>query len=333
MSGRRRRGLLRLALLVVLVGWLVVLAVRGVVGGSSSGSSATDTGPASRGPVRLKASTSPLRLPQPLHGATAAPAGDGVLVIGGADRNDVSTDGVLLLDPAHRKIRRDGALVQPLHDAAAATVAGRTVVFGGGAATTFDTIQQLVPGSVASAVGRLPAPASDLSAVSTGSVAYVAGGYDGRTPLASVLQQGDRGGVARVGNLPTAVRYTALATARGRIYAFGGELADGTDTDRIQQYDPATHRASVIGHLAQPVSHASAIVLNDTIYLLGGRRSGAASDQILRFDPSGGTTARVGRLPFPLFDAAGATAAGVGYLIGGIGSAGTSVDRIIAVRQ
>jgi hypothetical protein len=332
MTRARRVGLLRLAVLVGLVGWLVVLAAKDVFGGSSSRSPATGTQSGASRPIRAKASTSPLRLPQPLHGAAAAPSGAGVLVIGGADRNDVSTDAVLRLDPSGGSIRRTGTLVQPVHDAAAATIGGRTLVFGGGAATTFDTIQQLVPGSAASPVGRLPAAASDLSAVSGGDVAFLAGGYDGRTPLGSVLQFGDRGRIAEVGTLPTAVRYTALVMAGGRIYAFGGELADGSETDRIQQYDPATHRGSVVGHLAQPVSHASALVLHDTIFLLGGRRNGAASDQILRFDPSNGSTTRAGRLPFPVFDAAAGVAAGSGYLAGGIGAAGMSVDRVIAVR-
>ena len=74
------------------------------------------------------------------------------------------------------------------------------------------------------------------------------------------------------------------------------------------------------------------MVLNGSIYLLGGRRNGAASDRILRFDPSGNIAVRAGRLPAPVFDAAAGTVSGVGYLVGGIGAAGTSVDSIIVVR-
>src|SRR4051794_503185 len=60
MTRARLRGLLRLAVLVGLVGWLVVLAAKAVFGGSSSGSSVTSTEPATSRPIRAEASTSPL---------------------------------------------------------------------------------------------------------------------------------------------------------------------------------------------------------------------------------------------------------------------------------
>ncbi|HSD24992.1 MAG TPA: hypothetical protein VLB79_11775 [Solirubrobacterales bacterium] len=333
MSGARRRGLLRLAVVVAVVLIFVFLTARGLFsGGGSSAPPRSETRHSATPPARPDASTLAVRLPEPLHGATAAPAAGGLLVIGGADRNDVSTDQVLRLDPSRRTVSSAGTLSQALHDAAAAAVGGRTLVFGGGAATTFDTIQELTPGGTASVVGRLPAPASDLSAVSLGGAAYVVGGYDGRTPLGTVLRAGAAGRPVRVGDLPTPVRYTALAAAGGRLLSFGGELGDGSDTDLIQEYDPTTRRASIVGRLSQPVSHASALVLDGWVYLLGGRRRGAASAQILRFDLATGKAARAGRLPSPLFDAAAGVSSGVGYLVGGIDAGGTSVDSVVAVR-
>lgn len=274
-----------------------------------------------------------MRLPQPLHGATAAPTGEGLLVIGGADRSDVSSDQLLLLDPRTNRVSRAGALISPLHDAAAATVGGRSLVFGGGASVTYDTVQELVPGGSARQVGHLPVSRSDLSAVIDGGAAYVLGGYDGQRPVASVLKTSDGGSFTKVAELPTGVRYTAAAAAGGRIYAFGGELGNGADTDEIQEYDVATGRASVVGHLPQGVDHASAVVLNGVIYLLGGRRNGVASDRILRFDPSRGAVVPAGRLPAPVFDAAAGTALGVAYLAGGIGEQGTSVSSVVTLSQ
>ena len=201
----------------------------------------------------------------------------------------------------------------------------------GGAATTFDTTQKLVPGRVAQQIGHLPAAASDPSAVDSGGAIYVLGGYDGARPLASVLRTSDGRSFATVGNLPTAVRYTAVAALGGRIYAFGGELSGGADIDLIQAYNTSTRRASIVGHLPETVSHASALVLNGTIYLAGGRRNGGASARILSFDPSGRTVRRAGRLPRPIFDAASGTLAGVGYLAGGIGAGGTSVDSVMTL--
>jgi hypothetical protein len=332
MSRARRRGLIRLAVVLGLAGWLVVLAVQGIFsGGSESGS--TSAGAAGSRPARLSAKTSSLRLPEPLHGATAVASGAGLLLIGGADRSDVSTDKVLRLDPRTDRVTPAGTLSAALHDAAAASIAGRTLVFGGGAATTFDTSQELVPGGAARPIGQLPVAASDLSAVSSAGAAYVLGGYDGTRALASVLRTTDGRSFKAVGKLRTAVRYAAAAASGRRIYTFGGELSTGADTDLIQEYDTATRRASVVGHLPETVAHASAVVLNGTIYLAGGRRNGGASDRILRFDLARGRVRGDGHLPRPVFDAASTTYAGAGYLIGGIGAAGTSVDSLIALSE
>jgi len=272
-----------------------------------------------------------MRLPEPLHGATAAASGHRILVIGGANRADVSTDRVLALDPRSGKVSPAGTLVQPLHDAAAAIIGGRTLVFGGGASTTYDIAQELAPGGPARQIGQLPAALSDLSAVNVGEAAYVVGGYGGQGPSASVLRTTDGSSFTTVTKLLTAVRYTAVAALGDRIYAFGGELGSGADTPDIQRFDISTGQTSVIGHLQQPVSHASAVVLDGSIYLLGGRQAGAATDRILLFDPAHGVVHAAGRLRSPVFDAAAATASGVGYLVGGIGGQGTSVNSVQAL--
>ena len=319
-SGARRRGLLRLVLLVALVGWLVVLAARGLFSGGSKTHTASTAGPSAHARTAPpKAATSSLRLPNPLHGATAATSGNRLLVIGGADRADVSTDMVLALDPRTGKVSSGGTLVQAMHDAAAAAIGGRTLVFGGGAATGFDIVQELVPGGAAHQIGRLPVAASDLSAVTSGGATYVLGGYDGQGPVDSVFRSTDGRSFTRVAQLPTAVRYTAAAAIGNRVYAFGGELSTGANTAQLQEYDTGAEEPPS-GRLPQGVDHASALVLNGVIYLVGGRRNGAASDRILRLDPSRHTVVPAGRLPSPVFDAASGTVAGVGYLAGGIGA-------------
>jgi N-acetylneuraminic acid mutarotase len=162
---------------------------------------------------------------------------------------------------------------------------------------------------------------------------YVLGGFDGQSPVDSVLRTTDGSSLKAVATLPTGVRYTAVAAVDGRIYAFGGELGTGTDTSEIQEYDPASGRTRVAGRLPQPVSHAAAVVLDGSIYLLGGRRNGAASDQILRFDPARGVAVQAGHLASPVFDGAAGSLSGVGYLVGGIGAQGTSVDSILKLSE
>lgn len=325
---------MRLGVLVaVVVGLVVIVSALSSSGGSHpSSKSAARSEPAAGPPSRLHATVSAARLPTPLHGATATAAGDRLLVVGGANRQEVSTDQVLALSPGAASATRYATLVQPLHDAAAVGLGGETLVFGGGASTSFDTVQRLSPGGRAEQIGHLPDAASDLSAVDVGGAVYVVGGYDGTRPLASVLRTTDGTSFTRVASLPTPVRYTALAAAGGRLYAFGGELASGGDTDEIQSYDLATNRASVVGRLPQGVDHAAAISLNGGVYLVGGRSNGAATNRILRFDPARNSMVPAGHLPTPLYDAAAAVVSGVGYLAGGIGGQGTSVDSIVTLR-
>jgi N-acetylneuraminic acid mutarotase len=279
----------------------------------------------------LTATSSRARLPVALHGEAVAPSAHGLLVIGG-EASTGSTDRVYLLDPATSRVSPAGSLAQPLHDAAAATVGDQTLVFGGGNAATLDLVQALTPGGAAKTVGHLPTAVSDISAVHLAGAAYVLGGYDGRQPSASVLQTTKGQAFTRVARLPTPVRYTAAATIGDKIYAFGGELGNGTDTNEIQEYDLATERAVVAGHLPDSVAHASAVSLDGTIYLLGGRVNGHASDQILRFDPARNVAVPAGHLPQPVFDGAAATFGGRVYLLGGLGASDTALDSVIALR-
>jgi hypothetical protein len=334
MSSERRRGLVRLGILLASIAALIVVGVSVVSGSSGGGQS--ESGQSARGrsqpsgPSRLTASNRS-RLPVAIHGEAVAPVTDGLLVIGGEDSGG-STDRVYRLNPQTGHASLDGSLAQPLHDAAAVTLTSGTLVFGGGNTSTLDLVQQLTPGGNAQTVGQLPDAVSDLSAVHLAGAAYVLGGFDGQSPSASVLQTTNGRSFTRVARLPTPVRYTAAATTGDKIYLFGGELADGSDTSDIQEYDLATERAVISGHLPDAVSHASAVTLDGTIYLLGGRVNGSASDRILRFDPSRNVAVPAGRLPEPVFDGAAGTFGGRGYLLGGLGSSDAPLNSVIELR-
>jgi hypothetical protein len=332
MSPERRRGLIRLGILIGSGICLVILGVN-VVGGSSGGSSASTAAQSrSTAPARLVATEARARLPVPLHGLTVARSPQGLLAIGGADPGDASKDTVYRLDRSASSMTPVGSLVQPLHDAAAATLKRATLVFGGGNASTLNLVQALSPGGAATPVGALPEAVSDLSAVNVDGAAYVLGGFTGMSPTAAVLQTTDGRAFTRVARLPTPVRYAAVAALPDKIYAFGGELGSGRDTNEIQEYDIATERAVVAGHLAEPVSHASAVTLDGAIFLLGGRVGGAASDRILRFNPDRKIALPAGRLPQAIYDGAAGTYRGRAYLIGGLGSGGTPLDSVITLR-
>jgi hypothetical protein len=336
MSSARRRGLIRLAALLGVVAVGVVLIARsGGDSGSGSHTATTtqagaDTTSAAQ-TTRLTAALAPQGLPAPLSGEALVAESGGVLVIGGVDSGDTSTDSVLRLDPAGGRIGPDGKLAQPLHDAAAAPLAGQTLVFGGGAASTFDTVQALNPGSTAQVLGKLPTPASDLTALELSGSDYVLGGYDGQTTVGSVVKTSDGRSFNKVAELSAAVRYPAVAGLGNTIYVFGGELSSGHDTDEIQAVDTASGRASVIGRLPKTLAHASAVELGGAIYLLGGRSNGSTSDKILRFDPASHVVSNAGRLPMPVTNSAAVVSGNTGYLVGGLDSSLRAVDTVITV--
>jgi hypothetical protein len=330
-STARRNGLVRLAILIGSGIALVLLGVN-VVSGSGGGSTARTSSQAlTSAPARLVATESRARLPVPLHGLAVARSLTGLAVIGGADDSDVSRDSVYELKPTTGSISPAGSLPAPLHDAAAADLNRQTLVFGGGNTSTLDSVQVLIPGRAATEIGRLPTPMSDLSAVRVGAAVYVIGGFDGSNPSAAVYQTTDGRTFTRVARLPTAVRYAAVAALPDKIYIFGGELGSGRDTNEIQEYDIATERAVVAGHLPEPVSHAAATTLDRGLYVLGGRVQGSAIDRIYRFDPSRAAALPAGRLPQPVYDGAAGAFGDRAFLIGGIGSGGSSLSSVIAL--
>ena len=316
-------------LLALLVGLLVAFGSRG--GGSPSMAPGVSSSPRHRR-YRPVARVARHDLPAPLSGESVVGEPGRVLVLGGLDSSDVSTSEALELDTATGRFTALSPLAEARHDTAATVLGGKTLVFGGGSLTELDSVESFGPGGSPEVIGRLPTTRSDLSAATVGGRAYVLGGYDGSLPLAPVLRTGDGRHFASIGELPVPFRYAAVATIGKTIYAFGGELASGLDSDAIQAIDTRSGHARVIGHLPKPISHASAVTLGGRIYVLGGRSREVPTDRILSFDPSTDAVRAAGRLPFAVTNAAAATVGGTGYLIGGLDSEGGWLASVIEVR-
>jgi DNA-binding beta-propeller fold protein YncE len=113
-----------------------------------------------------------------------------------------------------------------------------------------------------------------------------------------------------------------VAAAASAIWVFGGESASGA-TDAIQRIDPAAGRATVVGHLPEPLQGAAGLTLGGLIYVAGGAAAGTTSRTVYRFDPATSSVTAAGELPVPVAYAgaavwgAGEAGGGVGYLIGG----------------
>jgi hypothetical protein len=247
---------------------------------------------------------------------------------------------VTSLDPATGTFTASGSLPAVVHDGGGATLGTSSFVFGGGSPNTFATVQSIgLPAASPSATGhgqvvsQLPQPRSDLavaSIISSGShpstSLYIVGGYDGTNYLPTVLGTSDGTHFTDAATLPVPVRYPATASLDGKIYAFGGQTGGtgsaATATDAIQEIDPSTHSAKVVGKLPQPLYGAAAFVIANHLYVAGGQTgAGQTLTQLYEIDSTNFKVSDAGLLPqavaFAGFATVGTGASAVGYLVGG----------------
>ena len=97
------------------------------------------------------------------------------------------------------------------------------------------------------------------------------------------------------------MRYPAAAALDGKVYAFGGQTASGggatvTATADIQEINPISRSAKVVGILPQPLYGAAAFVIDRHIYVAGGQAAtGQTLTQLYEFDPLTGKVREIGR--------------------------------------
>jgi N-acetylneuraminic acid mutarotase len=275
------------------------------------------------------------RLPASLSRLVAAPGDGGALLAGGLTPSGASSNRVLHLDPASGQIAALGTVPDAFHDAAAATIAGRLLIFGGGAATSTDTVQSFGEGgsSVGRVVGHLPAPRSDLSAVTIGDRVYILGGYTGVTQLSDVLETTNGKSFATVARLPVTVRYAAVAAIGSTIWVFGGEHDNRAVRD-IQRINTVTGSARIVGRLPSPRTEASAMVLAGRVLIAGGRdAAGQALATVDELNRAGSAVHAVARLRVPVADTAVVVAGDTAYLIGGEAAAPMATVQTVTVRS
>lgn len=268
------------------------------------------------------------RLSTGLSRAVAVVVGTRIFVYGGFTSAGSTTDAILGFDPAAGQLNRLGALAVPVHDAAGVALGGATLIFGGGNAALVSVVQQIDSSATARVVGNLPAARADLSTVSIGNTAVVIGGGAFGLLDRQVLTTQDGVHFRVLATLLLGVRYAAVAETGGLIYVIGGAGAAG-DRSEIQRIDPATGKVDLLGRMPQPISHASAMLVDGRLLVLGGRSAGTAQDAIWQLHVDTGTTHLVARLPQPVSDFATAVIDGTGYVIGGETS--TQVASIVAI--
>jgi hypothetical protein len=246
-----------------------------------------------------------------------------------------------------------------------ATAAGGTST--GASSSTTTASQSTMP--VATATGALPEPRAGSVAVTIGATVYIVGGYYATHPEVSVLSTSDGGTFTTVANLPVAVRNPAVAVVGGDIYVFGGERLGTTTTPPvtptsaatkgpttastpttattvapasktatwapitdIQEVDPVTGKATIVGHLPKALQGATAVNLGGHIYVAGGEGPVAANGVIWGFEPTTAGLVVAGHLKDPVYDAGSATMGSKAWLVGGAATGGRLVGTVQTFR-
>jgi outer membrane protein assembly factor BamB len=280
----------------------------------------------------LTASKAGWSLPTPLQRSVVLADGKRLLVLGGLDRSNRSTDQVLAIDPVHETIARTLArLPQATHDAAGGIIGGRATVFGGGRGGSVATVQAVGGDKAPAVLAELPRKNSDLAAATVGGTTYLVGGYDGRRALDSVLATRDGRHFREIAKLSHGVRYAAVAVAGNGLIVAGGDANNGKPTDTIFAIDLPKPKVRVLGHLHEPLGHASALMLDGTVFIVGGRTTAGTSRRIWSVNPDTGAVAPAGKLPYAVSDAGAAVLDGRGWLIGGRGERGQALATVLVL--
>jgi len=322
-------------------------------------SRATTPSPAPAGaarPVSTTGVTTPSLQVAQTKWQLAAPVGDETALtvpgapselelLGGVTTGGRRADGVFVVNLTTGSLTLVGDLQSPLADAAGAVVGGRGLVAGGGTPAPQASVQglpatALAPagrraGATTTVVGTLPSPRLGATAVTVGTVTYLVGGQDGAAAQPAVLATGDGHTFTTVATLPDPVAFPAVAAVGTDLYVFGGTALDGPSAGRptatVQRVDPLTGRVTEVGQLPEPVAGASAVVLADQVYVLGGDASGT----IWAATPAATDGARVavravGTLPVPVSHAGVAVVGDTAWVVGGE-SAGAPVSAVQTV--
>ena len=287
--------------------------------------------------VAITASLEPWTVPAAVSRPVVLPDGRDFVILGGLATGDTSTSRIVTVDPAGGASRVSGYLAVAVHDSAGAMIGGRFFVFGGGSTNTVSVIQAWAAAGSAVEVGGLPEARSDLSATTFSGTTYIVGGFDGSAMTPDVLATTNGVSFRPVARLAVPVRYAAVAGIGDSLWVIGGvtSTAEGgtSETVAIQHVDLLSGRVTVANSLPYPLGHATAMVLDGEIFVLGGRSGTVPSAAIWRLDPASGTLAMAGQLPGPVSDAGSVVVGGVGYLVGGeLTGPFQPLDSVVALR-
>lgn len=121
----------------------------------------------------------------------------------------------------------------------------------------------------------MPQSRTGFGAIGFNSYIYIAGGYDGKTYLTTVLRYDVRRNTWKEMCPMLTARYSvAMSVLRGYVYVIGG----GTKVDgkmkalsTVERYDPGSNTWVTLPSLRVPRISSTSVTLNGMIYVLGGQ--------------------------------------------------------------
>ena len=344
---RRRRRAFVAAVGLVLLLIIIIVAISG--GGPVKHVATNTTLPRSPAPLTYTATAG---LTEPVRAGSAAPIpGENAFTLfGGLDADLTATATVATVSPTAAK--PVGFLPVSLYGTAAVTIKNTEYIFGGitgslhSNGTTSGSgelgILSYMPTATASAVteiAHLPSPNYGLSAAVIGTTAYIVGGFDGTSTLATIDSWSPGEAKAKVvKTLPLGLRYTAVDAVGDELVIAGGLEAGGAASRQIFIFDATTSKLRKLrAQLPSGIFAASAATLGKLAYVIGGAIPGAAgaptaSAQIYSVDPATAKLALAGALPIARDEAAATVVDGSTiYLAGGLSGGGANATTIADV--
>jgi len=268
--------------------------------------------------------TVPFRLRAPIEREVAVVDHGTIVIAGGLDSSGGSTSGVFRLDPDTGALTSIGAVPEAFHDAAGAILGRALYVFGGGSSRSSSAVQRFSLVTHASrVVAPLPRPLSDVASAATPDGVFLVGGFDGHAPSAEIYRTVDGSHFTLAARLPVGLRYPAVAGSGSRVVIAGGTSEHGP-SDRVYELDTSTGQLRMIGRLREPVAHAEAFQLGNSVYVVGGvDRGGNVIGRVFEIDPKTGSINRVNG-SVAVRDAATVVVHRSPVVIGGATTAGTT---------
>ena len=219
------------------------------------------------------------------------------------------------------------SLITPRAETAAAELNGQIYMAGGiqvgwGGVTAFEVFDPV--NKTWKKAAPLPAGLHHIGLVGALNRIYLIGGYDDIVKMVKAAPDSSKGWYydptgdtwTAIKDMPAPRAAHGIVSLRDRIYIVAGT---GTGAQAVWIYDPKTDSwdTSAKGQLPTPREHVSAFVINDKIYVVGGRWQYINTPSVEVYDPETDTWEKRHDMPLGTSGYMGAVVDGKIHILGG----------------